>query len=377
MNRGGALWFGCRLLLTAPGRLVAAVAAVAAATLILAIEIGFFFGVVDSQARFAELIDGDLVLMHRAQTHLDRWNELEGIRPFQAGGVAGVRRVMPIYRGGARWRDASSGWQRRIVVLAVPADGLPLDLPGREQVAARLRVPGEVLFDRLSRDLYGDPAVGDDVELDGRRYRLGGYFELGPNLVYDGLVLMSEGEWLRAHPGDTPLFAVIELEPGASVDAVRDRLQRALPDDVLALTPAELRAREVDFTVSAAPIGYIFGLGALLGLLVGMIFSYQVLYNLVTDNQRPFATLRAMGFGRSYLRLAIVAQACLVALLGALLGLACSALVYRVIAALSHLVMALTLERAALIAAATLAFCLVAGLAAAQRVVRVEPAELM
>ncbi|HEY5790019.1 MAG TPA: ABC transporter permease, partial [Gammaproteobacteria bacterium] len=241
----------------------------------------------------------------------------------------------------------------------------------------QLRVPGQVLFDRLSRDLYGAPAPGDSVLLDGQHYRLGGYFELGPNLVYDGLVLMSTLDWLRLHPRDTPLFALVELESGAPLAEVRERLRRALPDDIVVLTPNELRAREVSFTVSAAPIGYIFGLGAALGLLVGLIFCYQVLYNLVLDHQRPIATLRAMGFADGYLARAVLAQALLIACLGALPGLLASHGAYAAVAAASQMAMQLSPARAAAIAAGTLLFCLLAGLAAARRLGHFDPAELL
>jgi putative ABC transport system permease protein len=200
---------------------------------------------------------------------------------------------------------------------------------------------------------------------------------MGPNLVYDGVVLMSAGDWVRHHGADDPLFVVIGLASGADREQTRARLQASLPDDIVVLTPDELRAREVTFTISAAPIGLIFGLGALLGLLVGMIFSYQVLYNEVSDCRAQFTTLRAMGFDSGYFAAVIVTQALLLAALGALLGLLASDAAYRAIAAASHMAMALTVPRAAAITLLTMLFCLGAGLAAARRLQRLEPAELL
>jgi ABC-type antimicrobial peptide transport system permease subunit len=67
----------------------------------------------------------------------------------------------------------------------------------------------------------------------------------------------------------------------------------------------------------------------------------------------------------------------LLAALGALLGLLASDAAYRAIAAASHMAMALTVPRAAAITLLTMLFCLGAGLAAARRLQRLEPAELL
>jgi putative ABC transport system permease protein len=178
-----------------------------------------------------------------------------------------------------------------------------------------------VLFDRLSRPIYGAIRNGQQIEINGANYRVGGFVEIGPDIVNDGAVVMSDGAWLAANPQDKPLMAVIRLNPGQDVNAAERAIQAQVPDDVQIRTPAEIRERENDFTLGSAPIGILFGVGVLAGFVIGAITCYQTLFNEIMDRLPQYATLRAMGFSDLYLQRVICEQALLLALGGFAMGL--------------------------------------------------------
>ena len=164
-------------------------------------------------------------------------------------------------------------------------------------------------------------APGRRLLLDGRPFDVGGMARIGPDVIMDGAVVMSEGAWLAADPGAQPVMGVLRLQEGADLETVRAGLRQALPPDVSIMTPGEIFWREVRFTFRSAPIGIIFGVGVAAGAFIGGVICYQILFNEVTDLRKELATLKAMGFGNGFFRRLILEQAYLLAGAGFLIGL--------------------------------------------------------
>jgi len=374
MARG--LGFGLRLLLHSKGRLLVAGAGIAMAVAIMFVELGMMDGVLQSQALIATLVRGDLIAMNRARSNLHKWDDMPGIRLDQIAGIAGVDRVVPIHQSTMGLRNPEDRRIRRIVVFAFPPEEVPLDIGDRLAIGRLLKVAGTVLFDRRSRPIFGRIEAGQVVELDGVPHTVGGFVEIGPDIVNDGAIVMSEGSWLALHPGSQPIMGAIRLQPGADRAEVRRRIIAALPPDVSVLTPEEVRRREIDFTLRSAPIGLLFGVGMLAGLVIGAITCYQVLFNEVTDRLSEFATLKAMGFSDGFLRRAVAEQALLLAAIGFAAGAAVAWLAFGYIAREAFLAMDLSGRLLLPVGLATVAMCLGAGLLAVRQVTRADPAEL-
>jgi putative ABC transport system permease protein len=111
------------------------------------------------------------------------------------------------------------------------------------------------------------------------------------------------------------------------------------------------------------------------GFLIGMIVCYQILFTDISSNLLPFATLKAMGYRSGYLVKVVLEQATYLALLGFVLGLTGAWFLYWTMESQTGLTMALTPLRAATILMLTLVMCLVAGLMALYRVIRIDPAD--
>jgi putative ABC transport system permease protein len=195
---------------------------------------------------------------------------------------------------------------------------------------------------------------------------------------------MSDSNFARyfpgAVPGESPLALVdiglIQLAPGADAAQVQRTLAQALPDDVLVLTREQFVGLEEGFWLSNTPVGYVFGLGAVMGVIVGIIICYQVLSADVTDHLAEFATLKAIGYPDSYLTGVVLKEALLISGLGYIPGLLLSMLAYRQLAEQTQMPMHMTVPRALLVLALSAGMCVVSGLLVVRKVKVADPAEV-
>ena len=122
---------------------------------------------------------------------------------------------------------------------------------------------------------------------------------MGPTFASSGHVITSDLNFLRLFP-ERPEGVVdiglVTLEPGAAPRQIRDAIDAALPDDVRVLTREQFMTLERSYWTDHLPIGFIFNLGSLLGLVVGGVIVYQILYADVHRHLPEYATLKAMGY---------------------------------------------------------------------------------
>jgi len=76
---------GLRLLVYNRLRLLIASASVAMGVVVIFVELGLLFGMLDAQALIANLVRGDLLVMNIARINLHRWDKLYPVRIDQAG----------------------------------------------------------------------------------------------------------------------------------------------------------------------------------------------------------------------------------------------------------------------------------------------------
>jgi putative ABC transport system permease protein len=373
---GAGFGTGIRLIAFHRVRLLAAFAGVGVAVVVMFVELGLLMGILDSQALMATLIRGDLVVMSEERTDLHKWDRMNPIRLNQIAAVDGVAEVIPVYQDTMGLRDPETNSVRRILVIAFPPEDLPIAVGDPAAIAAALRTQNTILFDRRSRPIYAEIVPGGEAELNGQNYRVAGFVDLGPDIIHDGAVFMSDSSWFARDPSARPIMGVIQLVPGADLGAIRESLIASLPDDVTIFTPDELRWREVVFTLGSAPIGFLFGIGMLAGLVIGSITCYQILFNEIVDRLKQYATLKAMGFSDMFLRGVILEQALLLSLGGFLGGLLIAWGAYAYIAGRTALVVELSFSSVFFIFALAAVMCVVAGLLALRRVVEADPAEL-
>src|ERR1700759_1372766 len=109
------------------------------------------------------------------------------------------------------------------------------------------------------------------------------------------------------------MFGGIKGAAGAPAAGVKAALPTMLSPNVLPLAKTELIALETTFQTKTSSVGPIFDLGAVIGFVVGMLISYQILYTDLSDQLPQYATLKAIGFDDRYLIASVIKQAVLYA----------------------------------------------------------------
>jgi putative ABC transport system permease protein len=206
-----------------------------------------------------------------------------------------------------------------------------------------------------------------------------GDFALGPDFVSDGTVIMSANTFARVlHVvvGSPPGIeaGVIKLARGADLALVQKALRAALPANVAVLTKAQLVAAEREFQAKVSSAGPIFAIGTIVGFVVGMLISYQIIFTEISDQLPQYATLKAIGYPTAYLLRVVLQQAALNGILGWLPAWLLSLGLYRLIGQIALLPMHITLAITFVSLGLTLAMCLASAAIAVNRVIRADPA---
>jgi len=118
---------------------------------------------------------------------------------------------------------------------------------------------------------------------------------------------------------NTPInFVLVKANPGQDIQSLRRSIQTALPD-VTVLTNEEMAQLTRGFWLRRTGVGFVLGLGAVVGFVVGVVVVSQILYA-VSDHIREFGTLKAMGASDWVIYRVITEQALWMAILGYLPG---------------------------------------------------------
>ena len=358
---------------------------IAFAVLLMFTEIGFLNGLYDSQVELVNHLSADLIITNRLKYSLIRIEPFARRRLYQATTIPGVKAAYPLYLlDWPLWRSPNSRKLYPIRVLAFkPADPIFVN-PDIMAHAAALQLPDTVLIDTQSKSYFGDRYAGVVTELAGKAIHVVGTFRLGTDFVNGGTLIMSDRNFLKhivtERERDTGLgkveLGVVHVAPGMDPAIVAAALRQALPDDVTVYTRQEYLAHEMRYWRQSTPIGPIFGLGAAMGFVIGVIICYQILYTDVVDQLPQFATLKAIGYHNRFLVGVVFQQALGLACLGFIPGLVLSYVFYKLLAHGTGLLMRLTVPRATLVFLLTVAMCTFAGSLAVRKVLSADPAEV-
>ena len=134
--------------------------------------------------------------------------------------------------------------------------------------------------------------------------------------------------------------------------------------------------REVDYWASTTPIGYVFGFGAIMGLIVGCVIVYQILFADVMEHSVEYATLKAIGYRNIDLSRLILAEASILGAVGFVPGLIVSLGLYRITAEATQLPLEMSVMRAVVVFLLSFGMCAISGLIALRKVHAADPAEV-
>ncbi|WP_240791161.1 ABC transporter permease DevC [Roseomonas sp. AR75] len=367
-------------------RLASAIAGVLFACVLVFMQLGFRGALFESATNLIGSMRGDLFLMHPLTLASFRPEPLPRVRAQQALALPEVERAVPVYLAQATWRNPESGTRRTIQLIGVDVAAGVLEFPGLAPLVDQLKRADTVAFDRSSRPEFGPIAAmlaergaPIEAEIGNRRMDVVGLIEIGPSFGADGNVVLSEVNFRRVAK-DRQVAAVdlvaIRLRPGTDIAQAQQRLRAVLPEDVMVLTQAELQAHERRYWEEATPIGFIFAFGSLMGLVVGMVIVYQILFSDIASHLKEYATLKAMGYSGFYLARVVLGAAMILAVAGFIPGLALSWFLYGVVADATFLPLRLDLPLGALVFGMIFTMCALAGLLAVRKLRDANPADM-
>ncbi|WP_372623190.1 ABC transporter permease DevC [Falsiroseomonas sp.] len=382
-------WLAVRLawrqLRSEKARLASAIAGVLFACVLVFMQLGFRGALFESATNLIGAMRGDLFLMHPLTLASFRPEPLPRVRAQQALALPEVERAVPVYLAQATWRNPESGTRRTIQLIGVDVAAGVLDFPGLAPLVDRLKRADTLAFDVRSRPEFGPVATlleqrgTIEAEVGNRRMEVVGLIEIGPSFGADGNVVLSEVNFRRVVK-ERQVAAVdlvaIRLRPGSDILATQQRLRELLPRDVMVLTQAELRAHERRYWEEATPIGFIFAFGSLMGLVVGMVIVYQILFSDIASHLKEYATLKAMGYSGFYLSRVVLGAALILAVTGFIPGLALSFFLYDLVGSATFLPLRLDLAMGLSVFAMIFGMCAVAGLLAVRKLRDANPADM-
>ncbi len=364
-------------------RLTVALGGIAFANVLIFMQLGFKTLFESGATSLPESLYGDLFLLNPTTEFIGS-SGFDRIRLSQAASVKGVKTAVPLYIGAGPW-----GYSKEFTTFAGRYYGFNpqttvFKLPEVQQQQAILNQPQTLMFDRLTKPTFGP--VLKDIEtkgfattlLNNKRAEIRGLFRMGNSFfIGEGNALMSE-ESYAYYFGDQSLQSVsvgiLTIEPGADLAAIKAGIAAVVPG-VKVYTAKELVAKELAFQETTA-VGPIFGFGAMMGIIVGVVIVYQVLYADVSDHLAEYATLKAMGYSDISLLGVIFQESMILAVLGFIPGFGASIGMYKVLGGLTRLDLIMTPEVAITVFVLTLGMCLVSAVIASGKLRSADPADV-
>jgi putative ABC transport system permease protein len=366
-------------------RLTVALAGVAFAVILMFMQLGFQDALFRSAVNVHRRLKGDLFFFHPNYNVLAFPTYFPRVRLYQALGFDGVASVTPVYTTMVPWKNPDTGRTRDVFVLGIDPSRDVLDIAEVRAQMALVRYPDVVLFDEFSRPEYGPVAAtlasGRSLTTEAlhRDVTVRGLFRMGTSFGVDGTIFTSDLNFTRMSP-HVPLtkvtVGVVALTAGADPKAVQSALRAHLPHDVKILTRREMLDAEVGYWARATPIGFVFTFGVVMGLVVGLIIVYQILFADIADHLKEYATMKAMGYTNRYLARVVLTEASLLGIVGFVPGIAICQQLYALTQQATMLPMVIEPVRAGEVLVLTLVMCCVSALIAMRKLRAADPAEV-
>jgi putative ABC transport system permease protein len=372
-------------LINAKGRFAAAVAGIGFTVVFSMLQLGFQDALYTSVTLLYSHLNADLILIGPRYQCIVATSNFPEHRLYQALAVKDVESVSALYMSLAPWKNPVNGQHREIFVIGFKPRVGVFDYPDVDKKLSQLSEPEKVLFDEGSRPEFGPvPKLfrtrgAVTTELSHRQVQVVGLFRVGANFANDGNVLTSDANFFHFIPyrnlGPVDI-GMIKLKPGTDIESTRANIAAVLPADVTVLTKQGLLDREKAFFDASLPVGFFFQMSVVIGLVVGAVIVYQILYNDVSERLPEYATLKAIGFSDWYLFWVVLQQALILSLVGFLPGLLLSMGVYKIARSATLLPIRMTVVRMLLVYILTVVMCTISGLLAMRTLRSADPADI-
>jgi putative ABC transport system permease protein len=398
-------------------RLLVAQAGIMFAVSLVTIQTGILNGFTRSTVLLIEESKADIWVTSDQMVHFELTEPLNIAQLDTVKQVKGVIQAEALMIESARWRPPDAkGNPVRVIGFETNSQ---LFQPGQLTKGSlkTLSQPYSVMVDRSQLSALHVQTLGDSAQIDNLPARVAAFTEKSQSLVSSSFVFTSlenantylnssftsrlncqlgSGDNLNCTtiyektsrtpsnpevklPPLKPLtvtdpitYILVGAQPGQDLAVLKRRLEATLPG-THAYTKEEMAAQTRQYWQVRTGIGFILGLGASVGVLVGMVVVSQILYASVSENIREFGTLKAIGASDKLLYGVIVEQSLWMAVLGYIPGmLICLGLSATV--ASQGIIILITPGAAIGVFGIIVMMCVGSGVLAIQKVTRIDPA---
>ncbi|MBD2653895.1 MULTISPECIES: ABC transporter permease DevC [Synechocystis] len=374
-----------------PLRLVVAVAGVCFSIFLIFMQLSFQDALFDSAVSLYEPLDADIFILSSRSSALIAMENFPERRLSQSLAVENVAEVIPLYLGFAQWRNpVRKNYWRSIYIIGIDPSQSVFNLKSVEENRFRLQLPDTVLFNEHSRAEYGPipelfrqrgelkTEIGDRGSSN-REVTVVGLFPLGISFGADGTILTSDLNFQRILPGRKKGFinlGGIKLQDESKLDITLEALRDYLPNDVKVFSKAEIFAFEKNYWATGSPIGFVFALGVGIGLSVGVVITYQVLYSSISQHLSEYATLRAVGYRQRYLLGVVFQEAVFLALFAYVPGIIFTSFATKLARDATNLPVYIDVNKAIIVLLLSCLMCFVSGGIAVRKLQDADPADV-
>ncbi|MGK7942041.1 MAG: ABC transporter permease DevC [Crocosphaera sp.] len=371
-------------------RLLVAITGISFAVILMFMQLGFQSALFDSAVLLHRSLRGDIFLLSPRSTALIAMKSFSERRLYQVLGDKNVEFIAPIYLGFAQWKNPANPLKwRNIHIIGFDTEYPVLNLPGVAENLDKLKEPDVVLFDVASRHEFG-PVVNffqtktslyteiDNMSNATREIQVVGLFKLGTTFGIDGNLITSHLNFLRIFSQRKKGLievGVIKLKSENTVK-IKQKLQQYLPNDVQIFTKEEWINFEKKYWMTSTAIGFIFTLGVGMGLIVGIVVVYQILYTDVANHLKEYATLTTIGYRNRYFLAVILQESLILACLGYIPGFLIASGLYNIAHRTTLLPIVMTQQRTWFVFSLTIIMCFLAGVIAIRKLQDVDPADI-
>ena len=283
-------------------------------------------------------------------------------------------------------KNPTNSKEKGIGVCAFNIDKPVFNLPEINEQLKLLKQRDSFLFDRLSRSEYGEISElvkqngKINIEMSRHQITIDGLFSLGGGILsVDGLVVTSDLNFIRVFKnknlGEANL-GFVNIKPGFDPEKIKTKIARKLPPGLIIITKDEFIAREKLYWYENSPVGFIFTVVAIIGLIFGAIIVYQILFTQISDYLSVYATFKAIGYSNNYLMMTVIQEALVMSILGFFPGYLISIYMYNFLQNATRLPMIMNLDRMLTVMFSIVVMCILAALASMTKLRDADPADL-
>jgi len=372
-----------------PVRYLVAVTGIGFAALLMYMQLGFQSGLLKSATKFYNALETDLVLISPATVNSGSYQQFPQSQLAQALGIEGIRETIPLYIANINAQQLDGIKPTSLRMIGYDPDLRVLDVPAINDQSDKLKTPGFVLFDTLGSRIKTGP-VGQTFKSGGpldmissdfeKTFRIKGLFSLGSTFVADSNLIGSDATALQLASRQINLgeisLGLIRVDNPSDIPRVQNDLRALYGDEIQVLTKPQLIKQERNYWNNVSSFGVIFGFGTIMGLLVGGVVVYQVLYTDVSDHLKEYATLKAMGFSSQFILIVVIQEAILLGVSAFIPATLVSAALYAGLSAVSGIELQMSADKSLLVGALTISTCAIASAIAIRKLSDADPASV-